>query len=166
MNTTAFPALHTRDGQIIALAGAVSALLLIGALGFQYIGGLQPCPLCIAQRIPHVFMVGAAIFTILRHDQPDRIMGLAVGIFFALTSVGAAGLHAGVELGLWASPISCGVPDLSDPAVQARLMTAAAPDCAVPAWTFLGHSMAAWNLFFSSILLGLWGGQFARALKA
>ena len=35
-------------------AGGVSAALLLGALAFQYLGGLAPCEMCIWQR-RHVF---------------------------------------------------------------------------------------------------------------
>lgn len=41
-----------RQVQLLALAG--SAGLLLGALAFQYIGGMAPCALCIWQRWPHV----------------------------------------------------------------------------------------------------------------
>ena len=39
----------------IAILG--SALLLLGALGFQYLGGLPPCKLCYWQRYPHVLAI-------------------------------------------------------------------------------------------------------------
>lgn len=41
----------------IAIAAAGSAALLLGALAFQYLGGLAPCQLCIWQRWPHLAAV-------------------------------------------------------------------------------------------------------------
>ena len=42
---------------LILIATAGSAALLLGAFGFQYLGEMPPCKLCIWQRYPH----GAAI---------------------------------------------------------------------------------------------------------
>ena len=39
------------------LAGLGSAAVLAGAFGFQYIGGLAPCTLCLWQRWPHAAAV-------------------------------------------------------------------------------------------------------------
>ena len=41
------------DYVAIAL-GAVSLALIMGALGFQYLGGLVPCEMCHWQRWPHI----------------------------------------------------------------------------------------------------------------
>lgn len=35
---------------LVLLAAMGSAALLLGAFGFQYIGGLAPCHLCLLQR--------------------------------------------------------------------------------------------------------------------
>ena len=42
---------------LILLAAAGSVAVLLGALGFQYLGELPPCKLCIYQRWPHVAAV-------------------------------------------------------------------------------------------------------------
>ncbi|MEC8622300.1 MAG: disulfide bond formation protein B, partial [Pseudomonadota bacterium] len=34
-----------------------SALLLAGALLGQYVGGLEPCSLCVIQRYPHIAVI-------------------------------------------------------------------------------------------------------------
>ena len=41
------------------LAGSV--LLLLAAFGFQHIGGLAPCPLCIWQRWPHAVSIALGL---------------------------------------------------------------------------------------------------------
>ena len=40
----------TRQKAAIAAAAGGSAALLLGALAFQYLGGLAPCQLCIWRR--------------------------------------------------------------------------------------------------------------------
>ena len=46
---------------LILLAAAGSVAVLLGALGFQYLGDLPPCKLCIYQRWPHVAAVVIAL---------------------------------------------------------------------------------------------------------
>ena len=50
---------------LLAAAGSVG--LLLGALAFQYIGGLAPCVVCIWQRWPHVV---ALILRFVSHQIP------------------------------------------------------------------------------------------------
>ena len=51
---------------LILLAAAGSAAVLLGAFGFQFLGDLPPCKLCIWQRWPHaaavVIVVAIAVF--------------------------------------------------------------------------------------------------------
>ena len=147
-------------------AGVLSGALLLGALGFQYIGGLEPCVLCVLQRWPHVFAMLAGLWAWVRRDRLDALAAVAVGAVMLAVGVVLAGIHTGVEIGLWASPFGCGLPDWSDPALIARMQASAPPDCDVVAWSFLGHSMAAWNGLFSALLLGIWLGSGYRLLMA
>ncbi|RRH73817.1 disulfide bond formation protein B [Falsigemmobacter faecalis] len=141
---------------LILLATAGSAALLLGALGFQYLGGLFPCPLCIWQRWPHLAAVLIGLLA-LRIREP--LLPLA-GALAALTTAAIGGFHTGVELGWWEGLQSCqgagiatlSLNDLLDP-------TANAPDpvrCDQVAWSFLGLSMAAWNMIASLGLTVLW----------
>ncbi|MEN8197547.1 MAG: disulfide bond formation protein B, partial [Pseudomonadota bacterium] len=45
-------------GRYPLLILAASAASLLGAFAFQYIGGLQPCVLCVYQRYPHGVVIG------------------------------------------------------------------------------------------------------------
>jgi len=75
------------------LAAAGSAALLIGALGFQYLGGMPPCKLCIWQRWPHLIavLIGVLIFFL-----PMRMLAIAGAAAAAVTS-GVGIYHLGVE---------------------------------------------------------------------
>ena len=80
----------------ILLAGLGSALLLIGAFGFQYIGELAPCPMCLWQRWPHAVsvVIAAAAMTVLwRQRRPLAGLGAAT----MAMSAGLGAYHAGVE---------------------------------------------------------------------
>ncbi|MDO5647387.1 disulfide bond formation protein B [Paracoccus sp. (in: a-proteobacteria)] len=143
--------------QFTALAGAGSAFLLIGALGFQA-AGYAPCPMCILQRWPHLaaVVIAAAIWATgwLR-------AGAVLGVVAALVATGLAVQHVGVEQGWWAGPTTCssGIGDLARMSAQdlmARLQTAPVIRCDEVAWSLFGISMAGWNALFSAGLVGVW----------
>ena len=153
------------DGRRLALlAGAGSALLLIGALGFQA-AGYAPCELCILQRWPHLaaVVIAAALWL------TGQVRALAVlGMIAAAIAMGLAIYHTGVELQLWAGPSHCsaGVGDLasmSSADLMARLQAAPVVRCDEIAWSFIGISMAGWNAILSAGLVALWGLAAIRA---
>ena len=153
------------DGRRLALlAGAGSALLLIGALGFQA-AGYAPCELCILQRWPHLaaVVIAAALWL------TGRVRALAVlGMIAATIAMALAIHHAGVELQFWAGPSHCsaGVGDLagmSTTQLMARLQAAPVVRCDEVAWSLIGISMAGWNAILSAGLIALWGMAAIRA---
>jgi disulfide bond formation protein DsbB len=145
--------------QIGLAAGLASLLLLLTALGFQYVGGLAPCPLCIWQRWPHA---AAAALGILVLAAPPRPLA-ALGTVVMLVGAGIGLYHFGIEQGWWLGPASCVAPqigDLSPEELLERIMAAPVVRCDEIAWSLFGISMAGWNAFG---LAGLWGAAFARA---
>lgn len=145
----------TRTQLILAAAGG-SAALLLGALAFQYLGGLHPCVLCIWQRWPHL---AAVVLGAVALASPGRVWP-ALGAVAALTTAGIGGFHAGVELGWWQGLDTCTGPGLAGISTQALLdPTANVPApvrCDAVAWSLLGISMAGWNMLLSLGLAGLW----------
>ncbi len=141
-----------RQVQLLALAG--SAGLLLGALAFEYIGGMAPCPLCIWQRWPHVVaLLGAGALVLA-----SPIFAL-VGALGAATSGGIAVYHTGVERRWWSGPESCGAPDvsgLSADQLLAQIMEAPVVRCDEVPWELLGLSMASWNAVASFGIAALW----------
>lgn len=145
----------TRAGFILVAAGG-SAALLLGALAFQYVGGLAPCVLCIWQRWPHLAAVGLGALALGLGGRLWPVLGaLAV-----LTAAGIAGFHVGVEQGWWAGLASCSggslagisTADLLNP----EIVVAAPVRCDEVAWSLAGLSMAGWNLVISVGLAAVW----------
>lgn len=142
----------------IFLAGAGSVAILLGALAFQYIGGLAPCPMCIWQRWPHLaaILIALLAMTVLwRRLRPLAALG-------ALSMAVGAGLglfHAGVEQGWWEGPGGCVAPQAADLPADALLDQILATEvvrCDEIVWSFLGLSMAAWNAVISAGLMLIW----------
>ena len=142
----------------ILLAGLGSLALLLGAFGFQHLGALMPCPMCIWQRWPHAIAVVLSIgaMTLLwRFRRPVA----AVAAVVVASGAGIGFFHAGVEQRWWQGPSSCTAPDpsaLSTDELLAQIQNAPAVACDEIAWEFLGLSMAGWNALISLGLALLW----------
>jgi disulfide bond formation protein DsbB len=137
---------------------AAVALLCAGLLGFGYYlqfgQGLEPCPLCIFQRL--AFMaVGAAALVGAIHGPRGAWRYLYHGAIVIFAAVGAA--IAGRQVWLQHLPPDqvpeCGpgldymleVFPLSD---VIRMAFTGSGECAEVDWTFLGFSIAEWSLFW------------------
>ena len=137
----------------IAILG--SALLLLGAIGFQYLGGLPPCKLCYWQRYPHVL---AIIFGVIYFYTS---MGTIVFIpaLAAFSSAGVGAYHFGIEQEFWPGPNTCSsgsINNMSTDALIEQIMSAPLTKCDEVLWSFLNISMAGWNTIFSAFLGLLW----------
>ncbi len=143
-----------RYAPLVLLLG--SGGLLLGALFFQYVMGLPPCPLCHYQRWPHIAVVVLAAGALALGPGSLRpwLLGL-IGV--ALLATMAIGIfHFGVEQKWWAGLAICeggsddtalGVDDL-----QKALNQRPAPRCDQIAWSLFGISMAGWNVLISLAL--------------
>ena len=144
-----------RNLYIIIAAGG-SAALLIGVFGFEYIGGLLPCQLCLWQRWPHVL---ATLLGVLALALPHRIWPILAGIA-ALSTAAIGVFHVGVEQTWWEGLASCTVDAMANVSLDDLLntdITVGGPvRCDAIAWQFLGVSMAGWNAIISLGLAGLW----------
>lgn len=146
---------------LTALAAAGSAALLVGALGFQYIGGLQPCELCLLQRWPHGAAVAiGALALLLGLRGAAAKAAAALGAVAALTASGLGLYHTGVEQKWWAGPSACtGNADLGSISAKDlvnQIMSAPIVRCDQPSWDFLGLTMASWNAILSLLLVFIW----------
>ena len=145
-------------------AGSLAALA--AAFAFQHLGGLEPCPLCIWQRWPHVATILLALLSLgVRGPAAAVAVGLAGAA--ALAGAGLAGFHAGVEQQWWAGLAACegGPPARTVTELRERLLNAAPARCDEVAWSFLGLSMAAWNGLLSLALAGLAAGAVRRTIR-
>jgi disulfide bond formation protein DsbB len=140
---------------------AASAATLGGALAFQHIGGLAPCQLCLWQRPPYWLAIAITAATLLAQsfgqlsDQATRIILLGVAAIFAV-GAGLGAYHFGVEQKWWDGPASCsigaGALALTIEQLENALRTAKVIRCDEVPWSFLGISMAGYNVLISLFL--------------
>ena len=143
----------TKFQKTVLLAASGSAALMIGALLFQYVGGMAPCKMCIWQRWPHVIAIvlGALIYFV-----PQRLLALLGGLVVLVG--GAIGVyHAGVEQKWWEGPTDCTGTGL---VATDNLLDLTAPVsvvmCDVIPWSMFSISMAGWNAIISFGLVYIW----------
>jgi disulfide bond formation protein DsbB len=135
------------------LAGALACAGLLGTgLFFQHVMLLDPCPLCILQRV--VFLTLMVIFLIAAAHGPERVAAYVYATLLAVTAaVGAAIATRQVWLQhLPADRIpECG-PGLDYLLGKYSMQTVlekvlrGSGECADPGWIFIGLSIAGWAL--------------------
>lgn len=141
----------------ILLATLGSAALLLGAFGFQHIGGLAPCKMCLWQRWPHAAAILIGVVILAGAPRAFAWLGALAAAVTGLIGV----YHAGVEWRWWEGPTSCtgGGTDLGamDGGALLSLDTpTGVVMCDEIVWQFLGLSMAGWNAVICVVLVILW----------
>lgn len=144
-----------------------SAAALGSALLSQYLGGLDPCVLCVYQRIPYAATISFAVIGFVMSANP-RAVGVAHGLATAAFLVGAgiAAYHVGVEQHWWAGTSECtgaaaGTAQSVDE-LRAQIMSTPATRCDEVPWSLFGISLAGYN-FLTSLALALFAALAARA---
>ncbi|HVN44985.1 MAG TPA: disulfide bond formation protein B [Steroidobacteraceae bacterium] len=146
--------------RLVNLAGFALCAALIGyALYSQSHLGLEPCPLCIFQRIGIALLGLAFLAAALHHPAAWGRYGYAIVIgLIALATVLLAARHLYVQsLPPGALP-SCGAPlavllKFTPLWEVVRKVLAGSGECSIVNWSFLGLAMPGWVLL-SALLLG------------
>ncbi len=125
----------------------ISAATLGTAYTSQYVGGLDPCQLCLYQRWPWwgALAIAALALVPALTGKIQRFLVLLAGLVLLGGAV-LAFYHAGVEYKWWAGPSTCGGGTI--PATFAEMqksMSKPIVPCDTPAWTLFGISMAGYN---------------------
>ncbi|GAB6196340.1 disulfide bond formation protein B [Lysobacter xanthus] len=144
------------------LGFAACAALMAYALYAEHVLGLEPCPLCIFQRIAVialglVFLAGAAAGPV--RPGARRAWGV-LALVPALAGAAIAGRHVWIQHLPPDQVPSCGPPlaflreTLPFMDLVRKVLTGDG-QCAKIEWTFLGQSMPVWTLV-SFVVLALW----------
>jgi disulfide bond formation protein DsbB len=150
----------------VLFLGAVM-LILTAMLYFQGHLGLDPCPLCIMQRVAVIFVGVVALIAALHNPSTlGRRIYAGFALLFSLFGAGVSTRH------LWLQNLppdqvpSCGPGlnyvlqnmDLYNTKDILSMLFSGTGDCAQVLWTFLGLSIPGWTLivFIGMAVVNLW----------
>jgi len=150
---------HRRVGNFTGFIVCVS--LMAYALYAQHVIGLDPCPLCIFQRV--AVIATGIIFLLAALHHPGKIGAIVYAVLIGLAAAGGilvASRHVWIQAQPPGTVAACGAT--LDYMMQYMPMTtvidkvlSGSGECAEVTWRFLGLSMPWWVLFACAGLL-LW----------
>jgi disulfide bond formation protein DsbB len=149
---------------------------ILGAWGFQIIGGYVPCKLCLEERVPYyvgVPLALLAVIAVLARAPGWLVRGLlTLTALVFLYDLYLGGYHAGAEWGWWPGPTDCGQSAAGQATTTQdllkQLQNIHVVSCTTASWRFpsgWGLSFAGWNALVALVLTAVagWGALHRRA---
>ncbi len=130
----------------------VCASLLGFGLYLEHVVGLEPCPLCVFQRIAYILVALVALIAAI-HNPQKLFEKIYTGLMFVASLCGAG--IAGRQVWLQHLPEDkipeCGpgleyMLDVFPLADALKMVLSGSGECAEVQWTFLSFSIAEWSI--------------------
>jgi protein dithiol:quinone oxidoreductase len=145
------------------VSGVVFVLSVLGmafALYLEHVQGLNPCPLCVFQRVGLIGLGLFALIAFLHNPQAGWLKRsyAFLGTLSIAWSAGVAARHIWLQNLPPEKVPSCGpgldywVETLPMKSVLQQVLSGSG-ECAEIDWTFLGLSLPVWSMAFFSVLL-------------
>ena len=149
--------------------GAISFSMILFALISEYVFGFAPCSLCLTQRYPHILVAVTSVWLIF--FRTHNVFLYPVNTLVMALSIILASYHVGVEQSIFQGPQSCSssnLPLVSEKSAEALLkeiLNTSVIKCNDVTWSFMGLSMATWNLILSIALFIGWTASTLHFLR-
>lgn len=155
--------------RIVNFLGLAGCLVAMGfALYLQHVVGLEPCPLCILQRVAVFAAMGVLVLAILHNPARtgQRVYAVA-GLLASLFGLGVAGRHVWLQHMPADQVPACGpgldyMLDVFPMQEAIAMVLRGSGECAVVDWTFLGFSLAELTAVVFVGLVALFAVQIVR----
>jgi len=138
--------------------------MLVVVFYFQFIEKIEPCKLCVFQRIPHFLIIIFSVFFSL-HLLTKKYF-YVVCFFIMVSSIIISGYHVLIELNIFENIINCNsfldTKKFSSNDLLTEIYNSPIVSCKKINWKFFGISMASWNLIFSFLLSTYWFAKFYK----
>lgn len=143
----------TRSTKLFAAGFVICLALILGALFMQYRMGLDPCPLCLLQRMAFMAIGAVCLLAlIIRFNWFGKLSAVLV-LLLGGSGVGVAGRQ------LWLQSLpedmvpTCGpgfdyMVENFPLAKALSMILSGSGECAEVQWIFLGLSIPGWSLLF------------------
>lgn len=151
--------IELRTARRVALwTGLLSLALILGALGFQYLGGLAACEMCHWQRWPHIASAAAGLVLVPLLPKEARLLAWLC-VLLVLTSGLIGAYQTGMQLHWLPGPEAC-------TAHRFVMGSHVTPEvqCDVVTWSLFGLSLAAYNAIICLVAAGL--GAYALSRRS
>jgi len=154
-----------QSASLVLSLGALAALAT--ALGFEYLGGYDPCPLCLTERLAYYGAVPAGFLALILayggRSGPARLLLAACALAFIINA-GLGFYHSGVEWKWWPGPETCSgarAAGFATDGLQQALDQARVIRCDEAPWRLFGLSFAGWSGVISAGLaaVGIYGAR-------
>ena len=138
------------------ISGIISILLVILSVIIQEIFNLEPCPLCITQRV--IFLTSGITFLIFYFKPMNKIIELSILGMINLMGLIFAIRHVLIQRKVINIPAECGI-DLeymfdNFPLREVfELIFRGTGDCSEIDWSFLGITIPEWSAIWFLILI-------------
>ena len=140
--------------------GTISMSMILFALISEYVFGFTPCSLCLIQRYPHMLVAITSVWLVF--FRTHNLFMYPLNTLVMAFSIILASYHVGVEQAIFQGPQSCSSSNLSSlseksaEALLKEILNTSAIRCNEVTWSFMGLSMATWNLILSIALFIGW----------
>ena len=140
------------------ISGVISILLVILSVIIQENFNLEPCPLCITQRV--IFLASGITFLLFYFKSINKILELLVLGIINLTGLIFALRHVLIQRKVINVPAECGI-DLeymfdNFPLREVfELIFRGTGDCSEIDWSFLGLTIPEWSAIWFLILMAM-----------
>ena len=140
-----------KDGRIVPALITLAAIATIAtAYTAQFGFGIEPCILCLYQRVPFAVAGVLGIAAIFAPAARALLVTFAGAVFLVGSAI--AVYHVGVEQHWWVSAAGCGADtavEMSFAEMKQSLTQKPPKPCDEIDWTLFGLSMATYNVFYS-----------------
>ena len=140
--------------------GAISLSMILFVLISEYVFGFAPCYLCLIERYPHILVAITSVWLIF--FKTHNFFLYPVNTLVMALSIILASYHVGVEQSIFQGPQSCSssnlslVSEKSAETLLKEILNTSVVRCNEVIWSFMGLSMATWNLILSIALFIGW----------
>ena len=154
---------------LLALIVAAVVLAMAGGLFFQHVLQLEPCPLCVLQRVAFVGVGIFAALGLLMRGARGQLMAALLAAVWSLIGAGIAAWHSWI-LVYPPESMSCGRPfewfhDDFPLSVWLPKLFAGHGDCLRVDWTFLGLAIPHMSLIAFVLLIAVTALAAVRAWR-
>ena len=129
----------------------VSLFAISSALFVEYVFSIQPCKLCLYQRIPYIFSIIVCFFGFF---FPKKKIWIYFLIILFISSILISGYHMGIENNIFNEFSGCTNNNLNtiDKAELLQSLNNLLPNCKDVNFKILGLSLATINFLLSIVL--------------